>query len=255
MQALNVKDGWCWWLDCVFTSEERPGMSPLGGDHDVVVRLVPEVVAELRFVLLAGGPRPHRLEGLPVQQDEAALAVLARSVSQGGDHHVPVRQAVGGVGGAHTEGVHLPGLDDLVQAGVAGVRLHVHDVDPVRAQSRHDQPRPGPGGVVETRTAGVPASVVDLVTYVGQVEARDDLGVGRAGRVDVNRGHVVGPVLVRDDAGQVDNLLTGSSLIGLPACRSYRNVLWVGNFAIFQKFFISFLGGKARNVRTVLLKV
>merc|ERR1719510_2379868 len=200
----------------VQTSEEGPGMSPLSGDHDVMVRLVPEVVTKLRLVLLAGGPRRHRLESLPVQQDEAALPVLAGAVSQGGDHHVAVRQTVGGVRGAHTEGVHLPGLNDLVQPGVAGVRLDVHNVDPVGAQGRHDQPRPGPGGVVETGTAGVPAGVVDLVTNVGEVEARDHLGVGRALGVNIHCGHIVRPVLVRDDAGKIDNLLTGPNLKSLP---------------------------------------
>ena len=32
---------------------------------------------------------------------------------EGGDHDVAVLEAVGGVGGAHPQGMHLPGLDDL----------------------------------------------------------------------------------------------------------------------------------------------
>ena len=191
-------------------------MSPLSGDHDVMVRLVPEVVTKLPLVLLASRPGPHRLEGLPVQKDEAALAVLARSVPKGGDHHVPVGQTVGGVGGAHTEGVHLPGLDDLVKARLARIRLDIHNVDPVRAEARHDQSGPGPVGVVKTRATGVPASVVDLVTNIRQVEPRDDLGVSRTGGVNIYSRHIVRAVFVRDDAGKIDNLLTGSSLKCLP---------------------------------------
>ena len=35
------------------------------------------------------------------------------SPPEGGDHDVAVLEAVGGVGGAHPMGVHLPRLDDL----------------------------------------------------------------------------------------------------------------------------------------------
>ena len=98
-----------------FTFFEASGMSPLTGDHDVVVRLVPEVVSKRRLVLLAGWPGPHRFERLTVQQEEASLAVpFALAVPHGGDHDVAIRQAVGGVGAANTLSVNLPWLNHLV---------------------------------------------------------------------------------------------------------------------------------------------
>ena len=39
-------------------------MSPLTGDHDVVVRLVPEVESKRRLVLLGGWPGARRFERL-----------------------------------------------------------------------------------------------------------------------------------------------------------------------------------------------
>ena len=190
-------------------------MSPLGGDHHVVVGLVPEVISVLSLVLLAGGVRPHRLERLSVQQDEAPLAVLARPVSEGGDHDVAVRQTVSRVGSAHSLGMHLPRLDHLVQSGVARISLHVHDVDPVGPEAGHDEPGPGGAGVVVAGAAGVPAGVVELVTNVGHVEPGDDLGVGGTVGIDVNSGHIVRPVLGGNQAGKIDDLLASSRLKGM----------------------------------------
>ena len=65
----------------------------------------------------------------------------------------------------------------LVEFGSARVGAHVHDVDPVGAEAGHDEARPGARGVVVAAAARVPAGVVDLVADVGEVEARDDLGV------------------------------------------------------------------------------
>ena len=67
-----------------------------------------------------------------------------------------------------------------------------------------------------TRAAGVPASVVDLVTKVGEVQARYDLGVGRAGRVNIHGSKVVRSGLVWYNTGQVHQLLTSTRPVGLP---------------------------------------
>ena len=122
--------------------EEAPGVTPLCGDHHVVVRLVPEVVPgtfniekdlgghpvillhiidglkclaspKFTLILLVLHPKALGLESLPVKKDEVALPVLLGPIAQRRDHHVAVRQAVGGVRGAHAQGVHLPRLDDL----------------------------------------------------------------------------------------------------------------------------------------------
>ena len=122
--------------------EEAPGVTPLCGDHHVVVRLVPEVVPDkckierdlgghsefllhiidgftclaspkFTLILFILHPEALRLESLSVEKDEVALPVLLGPIAQRRDHHVAVRQAVRGVRGAHAQGVHLPRLDDL----------------------------------------------------------------------------------------------------------------------------------------------
>ena len=122
--------------------EEAPGVTPLCGDHHVVVRLVPEVVPDkckierdlgghsefllhiidgftclaspkFTLILFILHPEALRLESLSVEKDEVALPVLLGPIAQRRDHHVAVRQAVGGVRGAHAQRVHLPRLDDL----------------------------------------------------------------------------------------------------------------------------------------------
>ena len=122
--------------------EEAPGVTPLCGDHHVVVRLVPEVVPDtcsiqkdlgghsefllqiiggltclsspkFTLILLILHPEALGLESLSVKKDEVALPVLPGPIAQRRDHHVAVREAVGGVRGAHAQRVHLPRLDDL----------------------------------------------------------------------------------------------------------------------------------------------
>merc|ERR1719397_1074702 len=93
----------------------------------VVVWLVPEVIPKFTLVLLILNPEAFGLEGLAIEEDEDALAI---------------REAVGGVRGPHSKSVHLPRLDDLVQLGVEGIRLHVHNVYSVRSQGRNNQPAP-----------------------------------------------------------------------------------------------------------------
>ena len=123
------------------------------------------------LVLLILNPEALWLEGLAIKEDEVALPVLLGPVAQRRDHDVAISEAVGGVRGPHSECVHLPRLDDLgyrwviswrmnecerrigkeskvkewkqahlVQLGVEGVRLHVHNVHSVRSQGRNNQP-------------------------------------------------------------------------------------------------------------------
>merc|ERR1719318_2037349 len=71
---------------------------------------------------------------------------------------------------------------------------------------------------LEAGTAGIPASVVNLIPNIGEVEARDDSGVGGALRVNIHCGEIVRAVLVRDYAGQVHYLLLGGGGKGSPWC-------------------------------------
>jgi hypothetical protein len=85
-------------------------------------------------------------------------------------------------------------------------------------------PAPGPGRVIIAGAAGIPASVVDLITDIGKVEARNHSGVGWALRVHVHRGEIVRAVLVRDYAGQVHYLLLGGGGEGSPRIKSHERV-------------------------------
>ena len=58
--------------------------------------------------------------------------------------------------------------------------------------------------------------MVDLIPNIGEVEARDDSGVGWALWVHVHSGEIVRAVLVRDYAGQVHYLLLGGGGEGSP---------------------------------------
>ena len=58
--------------------------------------------------------------------------------------------------------------------------------------------------------------MVDLIPNIGEVEARDNSGVGWALRVNIHGGEIVRPVLVRDYAGQVHYLLLGGGGEGSP---------------------------------------
>ena len=125
---------------------------------------------EFSLVLLILDPEAFWLESFPIKENEVALPVLLRPVAQGGDHDVAIRETVGGVGGAHSKGVHLPRLNDLrefwstlgewmdgisckkaktakewqsshlVQLWVERVWLDVNNVDSVRSQGRNDEP-------------------------------------------------------------------------------------------------------------------
>ena len=65
------------------------------------------------LVLLILNPEAFGLEGLAIEEDEVALAILLGPVAQRGDHDVAIREAVGGVRGPHSKSVHLPRFDDL----------------------------------------------------------------------------------------------------------------------------------------------
>lgn len=133
-------------------------------------KMLRRVSPKFTLVLLILNPEAFGLEGLAIEEDEVALAVLLGPVAQRGDHDVAVREAVGGVRGPHSQCVHLPRLDDLgyrrviswrmnvckkegkeskvkewqqthlVQLGVEGIRLHVHNVHSVWSQGRNNQP-------------------------------------------------------------------------------------------------------------------
>ena len=128
-----------------------------------------------RLIILGFGPGPNWLECLSVEEDEASFSIFLWPVPEGGDHNIAVRQTVRGVWCAHPPLVQLPGLNHLVQLGVEGVSLHVHDVDPVRSQAGDNQAGPRPRGVIIAAAARIPARVVDFISDIREVETRNYL--------------------------------------------------------------------------------
>src|SRR5918993_3299240 len=139
------------------------GGGPLAADHDVVARLVPEVVvvAHAGHAIL---PATGDIEVL-VEQEEAARSV-ALAVAKHGDHDVPIGQAVDRVWGGEIGLLDdLLGLYDLVYLGrllISGI----DDVDPARALSRHHQEAPLLAFVSVAGAGSVPSEVVQLVSHV-----------------------------------------------------------------------------------------
>jgi hypothetical protein len=175
----------------------RVRLAELAGDEHVLARLVPEVVVELR-VRAAVLPAALDLEGLRVEVEEAAGAV-ALGVAEHRNDDVVAGHAVDGVR-ACEPGLadHVLGLDHLLDVGPFRVVGHVDDVDPRRAESRHDQMRAI--RAVTRRRAAVPAEVVQLVADVRQrhlvdhapllgVDDREEVGLLDTGAL-VQRGEV-----------------------------------------------------------------
>ena len=146
-------------------------LAELGGDEDVLARLVPEVVIERRS-LAAILPAPLHLERLRVEDGEAAGAV-AVGVAEHRDDDVVAGHAVNCVG-ARVAGLgdDLFRLDHLLDRRSPRVVRHVDDVEPGRAEARNDQV--GAVGPVAGRRAAVPAEVVQLVADVRHRQLVDD---------------------------------------------------------------------------------
>ena len=167
------------------------GDPELGRDHDVVPRLVPEVVVD-PLVAAVGLPAPDHLERARVELCEAA-AVASVLVAEHADHDLVAGHAVHGVR-ARVPGLghHLLGLDHLLDRRPAGIVGHVHDVDPRRAEPGNDQVRPV--GPVAGRAAPVPPVVVQLVADTRHRQLGDDPAVLRRVRIGADHGQEVGPI-------------------------------------------------------------
>ena len=128
-----------------------------------------------RLIFLRFGPGPNWLECLSVEEDEASFSIFLWPVPKSGNHNIAVCQTVRGVWCAHPPLVQLPGLNHLVQLGVEGVSLHVHDVDPVRSEAGDNQAGPRPRGVIIAAAARIPARVVNLISDIREVETGNNL--------------------------------------------------------------------------------
>ena len=172
----------------VETRHEGVRRRPFTRDHDVVARLVPEVIVELHPAQVVL-PAPDDLEVL-IQMEKPAGG-LALGVAEHRDDDVGTqamhRMRRGEVGPL----LDLGARDHLVQSGIPGIGRAVHDMQVGAAHARQDQIAPLFGGIVMTGRTGVPSHVVQLVADARHLQPADDLGVGGACRIGVDRGQIV----------------------------------------------------------------
>jgi hypothetical protein len=146
----------------------------------VVAEVPGEVVSEILRTSV-DLPATEDVEAVVVEEEDAAGALAIGSAE--GAHVDTLRSTMQRVG-ARIAGavVHLRRFDRLDELRRPRIGLRVEDVDPRRAQARHDQippldvrmRRPGTQG----RAARVPAEMVQLVASVRHGDAIDDGTVG-----------------------------------------------------------------------------
>src|SRR5215213_7886263 len=182
------------------------GSGPLATDHDVVARLVPEVVV-VAHALGVALPSTRYVEVL-IQNQESTWPV-ALAVTDHGDHDL-IRQAVDGVRGTEVGLLDdLLRLYDLVELRRALLGC-VYDVYAARALARNDQEAARLALIVVAGATSVPAEVVQLVSDVGHGGALDHPRVSGGLRVHVNRSEVVRLLNPRPDVERygIEYLLT-----------------------------------------------
>ena len=184
---------------------ERVGRAPFAGDEGVVAQVPPGIVGEVL------GPAVHlplaaHVEGLVVHQEHAARS-LALPVAERG--HVDalgstvdrMRPGVAGLVG------HLARLDHLHDLGFLGIGLGVEDVDARGPQARHHQVAPFDVSVrrvgTQTRRAGVPAEVMQLVARVRHDSGADDGRIGLGFGIDIDHGDRIGRLAIRIEGRHV----------------------------------------------------
>ena len=147
------------------SSRSKPGMKVFGAahserDHDVVARLVPEVVIELHAAQVVL-PAADDVEVL-VEMQEAAGRVALRVAEHRDDDvraeamHRMRRRQIG-------LGLDLAPSITLCRRGVLRVGAAVDDVQVGRAHAGHDQIAPLLARIAMARRAGIPAHVMQLV--------------------------------------------------------------------------------------------
>src|SRR5438874_4175723 len=209
-----------------------PGRRKLSADHDVVARLIPEViVVDLACGLLL--PASGNVEVF-IQQQEPARAIFF-GVAQHRDHHLPIRQTMDGMRSAQVRpGLDLLWLDDLVELGRALIG-GIQDVNAARAQAPYNQEAPRLALIVMAGAASVPAKMMQFIIQARQLGAVDDLGVRRRCGVDIHRRQIVR----RLDAGAAIEAyrIQGLFLLGLHGLLR-RGIAWSAVGMIFMLHFI-----------------
>jgi hypothetical protein len=131
-----------------------PGRRELAADHDVVARLIPEVIV-VDLAHSRSLPASGKVEVF-IQQQEPARAIFV-GVAQHRDHDLPIGQTMDGMRSAQVRPGHdLLRLDDLVELGRALIG-GIQDVNATRAKAANNQEAPRFARIVVAGTTGVPA--------------------------------------------------------------------------------------------------
>ena len=143
-------------------------------------------------------PAAENIERLAVHDEHAGRPVGAILAAAAKRADVDAfRPAMDGMG-PRVAGLleHLLGLDDLVDLRLGGIGLRIHDINARGAEPGDDQVAPFEERVArerrQSRRAGVPAEMVELVALVGHRHRVDDLAECRRARLHVDHRERVG---------------------------------------------------------------
>src|SRR5579862_5265726 len=170
---------------------------PFTGHHVVAWQIPPEVILQLLGTAI-DLPAPADLEAFAVHDEYAGRTVRSIFSATSQRAHIDaLRPAMDRVRpGVARLFENLLGLDDFVNRSLGWIGLGVHDVDTRRAQSGDEEvtslDERMPRERRQSRGAGVPAEMVELVAFVRHDHGVDDLAIGWRARLHVDNGKRVG---------------------------------------------------------------
>jgi len=159
---------------------------PFARDHVVARQVPPEVVVQV-LGSPVDLPAAQDIERLAVHDEDAwrSVGTVLSAAAERADVYA-FRTAMDRVG-PRVAGLleHLLGLDDLVNRGLGGIGLCIHDINSRGAEPGDDQVAPLEERVAgewrQCRRAGVPAEMMELVALVRHRHRMDNLAeCGRA---------------------------------------------------------------------------
>ncbi len=174
---------------------------PLRRKHNAVPRLVPVVIVHFHGTAVA---LPVAIDGEVVLVElEETAGELAVGIAQHTDDDFSSRNAVDGVGCREVVLEHFLGFDYLLDCRLSGIG-GVDDVNSRGALAGDDQVVAGQSFGVARRRTGVPAEVVEFVTFVRHLNGVDQLGIGVGIGVHIDDTDEVWTVDVHPDPGRHD---------------------------------------------------
>src|SRR5690349_19975235 len=161
---------------------------PFTADHDIVARLVPEVIIvvhALGFVF----PTPRYFEFLVKQQETTRRIALL--VTEHRDHHMTISETVNGVRRAE---IHLF-LDlfrfDYLMQFWGSFSSDIDNMNTARSIARQDEKASRFAWISVTGTTGMPAKMVELIAAGRHGVSVDHLLIGCRYRINIDRREII----------------------------------------------------------------